>query len=149
MFVFDLKRGLWMKEDELKAVEFTRLKDELYCRTEDALWQLSGEGGTEEPFVEWMAETGMLYYRYPDKKYISRFNLRLWMEEGAEMKIEIEYDSSGVWQYVGRIAARHGTGTINLPIRPHRCDHMKIRYSGKGNFRLYSVAKILETGSDL
>lgn len=148
LFVLDLKHGLWMKEDELEAVEFTRLKDELYCRTGDALWHLNGESGTAEEYVEWMVRTGILYYRYPDKKYISRFNFRLWMEEGAELTVEIQYDSDGVWRYMGQIQNK-GTGTVNLPVRPRRCDHAEIRFSGRGEMKLFSVAKILEIGSDM
>lgn len=149
LFVLDLKHGLWMKEDELEAVEFARLKDELYCRTGEAIWHLNGESGTPEEYVESMAETGILYYQYPDKKYISRFNLRLWMEEGAELEIEMQYDSNGVWQHIGKITNKHGTGTINLPVRPRRCDHMQMRLNGKGAYKLFSIARILEIGSDM
>lgn len=148
LFVLDIKHGLWIKEDGLEAVEFTKLRDELYCMTKDAVWDLSGSAGTVEPYVEWMGETGILYYQYPDKKYISRFNLRLWMEERAEMEVYIQYDSNGIWQYIGKLQNK-GTGTVMLPVRPRRCDHMKIRLSGKGEFKLFSISKILETGSDL
>lgn len=42
-----------------------------------------------------------------------------------------------------------GTNTVTVPIRPRRCDHMRIRLEGKGMFRLFSVAKIISFGSDM
>ena len=95
-----------------------------------------------------MAESGILYYQYPDKKYVSRMNLRLNMEQGAEMEIYIQYDSTGQWERKGRVKLT-GTGTVTVPVCPRRCDHMQLRLVGKGGFKLFSIAKILELGSDM
>lgn len=147
LFVYDIGKGIWMKEDSLAARSFARLGDELYCLTDSELIALRGSAGEKEKFVSWMAESGMLGYEYPDKKYVSRLNLRICMEEGAEMDIYIQYDSSGIWERKGRVKLS-GTGTVTVPICPRRCDHMKIRLEGKGKFKLFSAAKILEIGSD-
>lgn len=148
LFVYDIGKGLWMKEDALPVKYFARLDSELYAMTADCLWSISGRQGKTESYVPWMAESGILYYQHPDKKYISRFNLRLSMEEGAWMDIFIQYDSSGVWESKGRISLS-GTGTVTVPVCPRRCDHMQLRLEGKGEFRLFSIANILETGSDM
>ena len=116
--------------------------------TEDRLWSISGSQGKTESFVPWMAESGILYYEYPDKKYISRINLRLSMEEGAWMDVFIQYDSSGIWESKGRVRLS-GTGTVTVPVCPRRCDHMQLRLEGKGKFKLFSLAHILEIGSDM
>jgi len=60
----------------------------------------------------------------------------------------LEYDSDGVWIPAGTVQMSR-TGTATLPIRPRRCDHMRLRLSGTGNIRIYSIAKILEVGSDV
>lgn len=148
LFVYDIGKGLWMKEDGLNARAFARLGNELYCMTDRELLALRGSVGERERFVKWSAESGILYYEYPDKKYVSRFKLRMSMEEGAEMEIYIEYDSSGVWERMGRVKI-DGTGTVTAPVCPRRCDHMRLRLEGKGEFRLFSIAKILEMGSDV
>lgn len=148
LFVFDLKRGLWMKEDEFEAWEFAARGNELYAITTEGLVSLLGTEGEKEVFVTWWAETGMLYYQYPDRKYLSRYNLRVSMEEGAAFDIYVMYDSSGLWERKARVQY-NGTGTVNVPIWPRRCDHMAIRFEGKGAFKLYSIAKILEIGSDM
>lgn len=148
LFVYDIKRGLWMHEDNLHATDFARIGDELYCVSDEALWALLGTEGEKEPYVTWKAESGMLGYWYPDHKYLSRYNFRLWMTEGAELDLYIEYDSSGTWERKGRIKFK-GTGTITVPVRPRRCDHLRIMLVGKGPVRLYSIARILNMGSDV
>ena len=107
-----------------------------------------GTVGEPEPFVEWEAETGLMYYQYPDRKYVSRFNLRLYMEEGAELDVYVMYDSSGEWVRQGRVKMK-GTRTVTLPIRPRRCDHLRMKLVGRGEIRLYSIARILTIGSDV
>jgi hypothetical protein len=148
VFVYDIGRSIWMKEDTLPVLGFARLESQLYAMTEDSLWCMSGDEGKEESYVPWMAESGILYYQYPDKKYVSRINLRMSMEEGAWMDVFIQYDSSGLWESKGRIRLS-GTGTVTVPICPRRCDHMQIRLEGKGSFKLFSMANILEIGSDM
>lgn len=148
LFVYDIAKGMWAKEDQLNARCFARLGDELYCMTDGALLTMRGTEGEQESFVEWMAESGMLYYQYPDKKYVSRFNLRINMQEGAQMDIFIQYDSTGVWERKGRVKLS-GTGTVTVPVCPRRCDHMQLRLEGKGRFKLFSIAKVLEMGSDM
>ena len=148
LFVYDIRRNLWLREDELHALCFAALGDELFCLTEDALFAMAGSVGTPEPYVAWEAETGMLYYQYPDRKYLSRFNLRLYMEEGAQLDVYLMYDSGGEWVRQGRVKMK-GTRTVTLPVRPRRCDHLRMKLVGKGEVRLYSVAKILTMGSDV
>ena len=148
LFVYDTKYRLWMREDNLRCKEFARLGDELYAIAEGTLYAMLGSEGDKEARVDWIAESGMLYYHYPDRKYVSRFNLRLFMPEGSELDIFIEYNSSKVWERKGRIKFK-GTGTVTVPIRPRRCDHLRIKLVGKGPVRLYSMAKILTMGSDV
>ena len=98
--------------------------------------------------IPWRMESGILYYEYPDKKYVSRYNLRLQMAAGAEARILLEYDSSGLWIDSGTVRLR-GTGTVTVPIRPRRCDHLRMKLEGTGEMKLLSVARVLELGSDV
>lgn len=149
LFCFDIAKGIWIREDNLQALQFAKVDDELFCVNAQTyeLIGLNGIAGEPEGMVEWMAETGMQYYEYPDKKYLSRYNLRLKMEEGAELRIYIQYDSMGEYVQEGKVVFQ-GTGTVTVPIKPRRCDHLKMRLEGHGEFRLFSIAKILEIGSD-
>lgn len=148
-FCFDIGKGLWMEEDELDAVQFARLDDSLYCLTADgSIVDINGSDGETEDVTDWSAETGIIGYEYPDKKYISRFNIRLKMGKGASAELYLEYDSSGVWERNGTIRLRN-VGTVTLPVRPRRCDHMRLKLAGHGEVRVFSIAKLLEQGSDM
>ena len=150
LFVFDSAKSLWAREDSLHALCLARVDDSLFCIDSDGkLLDLQGAQGTPEVTqnIHWMAESGILGYSYPDHKYLSRYDFTLRLGQGAELSLWIEYDSSGDWIESGRID-NAGMGTRVLPVRPRRCDHLRIRLSGKGEVRLFSIARILEVGSD-
>lgn len=145
MLVYDTYKGLWHVEDNTKAVGFAMCDHLLYYLNENQL--VCVEGTTEEDF-EWMATTGVIGYEYPDMKYVSRFNLRMKIEEGTKVEVFTEYDSDGVWHPQGELIGK-GTTTFTLPVIPIRCDHMRIRIVGQGECKIFSLAKILEIGSDV
>ena len=38
--------------------------------------------------------------------------------------------------------------TFAFPVRPHRCDHFRLKLTGTGGAKIYSITKTLEQGSD-
>ena len=42
-----------------------------------------------------------------------------------------------------------GARTFLLPVKPRRCDHLRFRISGTGAFKLFSIGRVLEAGSDV
>lgn len=149
LFVYDIARQIWLREDALHAMSFARVDDELYVIDAEnrTLIALNGTCGTAESPIAWEAVSGIQYYEYPDRKYLSRFNIKLHLAAGAEFSVWLEYDSDGKWIPGGKIKTA-GTGTVTLPIRPRRCDHMRMKLQGAGEFKLFSVTRILEVGSD-
>ena len=150
IFVYDTTKGLWIREDSARSMGFAQFGEELYSLnpSNKKLRALQGTVGTLEGLLAWSMETGLLYYEYPDKKYLSRYDIRLNMAEGASANIYLEYDSSGEWIENGTIR-RCGTGTVTIPIRPRRCDHLRMKISGTGDVKVFSVARTLEVGSDV
>lgn len=149
LFVYDAAKGLWHREDNTHATMFTAMDDDLYFIDADTkqLMCVLGSQGTVETAPDWMAESGTIGYDYPDKKYLSRYNIRLQIEDGGELRMYCMYDSDGKWLHAGTVR-RKGHGTFTVPVIPRRCDHMKLRLEGKGVVRVFSIAKILELGSD-
>ncbi len=145
LFVYDIGRGLWMREDELAADAFARVDDELFCLSNGRLYALAGTCGKPEASVEWSAETGMLACEYPDSKYLVRLALRAWMEPEAELELFVEYDSSGVWEYAGRMHAANA-GSAEFPLRLRRCDHVRVRLEGRGDMRILSMTREVTEG---
>ena len=150
LFCYDAGKGMWHREDNTHAMCFAAMNDDLYYIDADTkkLMCVLGTQGTPEADLEWMAESGVIGYEYPDKKYLSRYNIRLQVENGGELRLYCQYDSDGRWEHAGTVR-RRGTGTFTVPVIPRRCDHMKLRLEGKGVVRVFSIAKILELGSDV
>ena len=148
LFCYDAGRGMWMHEDASHCEMFASMDDELYALCDNGITAINGTVGTLEEEISWSCTTGLMTYEYPDKKYIGRFNIRVNMPMNAKLRMYIEYDSSGNWMYAGEYRLPH-TGTVNIPLRPRRCDHLRLRFEGSGDIRLYSIAKVVEKGSDM
>ena len=153
LFVYDIERDLWLREDTLHVSAFARVGQELYAVADGELLALLGStavtGSTREGEVEWEAVTGIQTFRLPENKRVSRYNIRLSMAAGASLAVAVQYDSDGVWHQAGSVTASGaGTGHFLFPVRPHRCDHLQLKLSGRGEMRLLSISRILEIGSD-
>ena len=149
LFVYDLSRGLWHREDGLHALSFACCGDSLYCIDADTgkLWDLQGAAGAGEGSFSWMAESGVEYSELPDRKYLSRFDLKLQLARGGKLRVWLNYDSGEDWIPAGEIEGS-GLNTLLLPVRPRRCDHMRLRLEGEGELRLFSITRVLRKGSD-
>lgn len=149
MYTFDTERGIWHCEDDVHALMFANLDDDLVYIDADSKWLMSegGKHGTLEGPVDWEATSGIIGYEYPDQKYLSRFNLRMRMSEGDWCEILVRYDSEGAWMSEGVIRGGN-VQSFTIPVIPRRCDHMQIKLRGTGDVKIYSIAKILEIGGD-
>ena len=149
LFVYDTAKGMWHKEDGLHADAFCSCREELYCIDHDTgrILAMLGSGTPETEAVEWMAETGNLYMTWPDMKYIPRMLVRMSLEIGSVVKFYAQYDLSDEWI---ELCTMKGTNlrSFSVPIRPRRCDHMKLRIVGTGMGKIYSITKTIEQGSD-
>jgi len=95
-----------------------------------------------------MAESGVQSYETADRKCLSRFDFKLQLARGGWMKVYLNYDSGEEWLPAGEIEGR-GLETVLLPVRPRRCDHLRLRLEGEGELRLFSITRKLHKGSDL
>ena len=146
LFCFDTAKGMWFREDNTRADAFCPCDGELYFIDHADGHIKTVSGGSDK--VEWMAETGIIGITYPDQKYISRLLLRMTLDMGAAVNISAQYDSSGVWE---QICTLNGVSlrSFQVPIRPKRCDHMRLRIEGVGGAKIYSITKTIEQGSDV
>ena len=150
LFVYDVVKGMWHKEDNLHAAAFCSCDGEMYCIDYDTkqIITLLGSGTQDTEPVEWMAETGELGISSPDMKYISRLTLRMSMDLGAVVNIYAQYDLDDEWVQLCELV---GTSlrSFSIPIRPRRCDFMRLRIEGQGAAKIYSITKTIEQGSEL
>lgn len=151
LFVFDTANNIWHKEDETNAIELCPHNEEIYILTDNHnVITEFGSGTQDTDSVAWSFETGNIGYSLADQKYCAKLQLRLSLEVGSTFNVYIKYDSEGSWQLVKNIVGTKATvQSFTQPIIPHRCDHFSIRCEGIGEFRLYSIAKSIEQGSDI
>lgn len=149
LFVYDTAKGMWHREDDIPARLFCSCRDELYCALDDhRIIAMLGTGEQYEESVPWMFETGILGGSLPEKKYLVKLNIRLVLEMGSSMNILAQYDSVGPWVNLGFI-----TGTdlrsFTIPVKPRRCDHLRLRIEGEGKGMVFSITKTYTHGSDV
>ena len=151
---YDSSKGIWHNESSHNALCYARVDTDLYY-IDGVTNKLMTIVGDEEGDFDWSFETEDFGYQYQvqgyrsylgQQNYLSRINMR--MSIAGEAWISVMYDGSGKWEPKGHIRG-DGVRSFTLPIVPRRCDHMRIKVEGHGDCNVYSLAKILEVGSDV
>lgn len=147
LFVYDTAKGLWHREDDLRVLEF--------CNCDGVLYYFSPDGtsttgvkyinAASGEVIQWQAITGEIGANSPDKKSISRLDVRMRLSVGSEVIFFIEYDSSGEYEY---LFTAKGTrlDTFTMPVKPKKCDHLRLKIMGVGDAQIYSITKTVEYG---
>jgi len=144
LFCLDTATGLLCKEDDLDAAAWCCFDGVLYALLEKgnavAVNQDIGMA------MESMVEFGDFYEQTMDRKMTPRLQTRMMLEEGAELKISVQYDSEGTWRPVKTFTATKKM-SFYFPVRIRRCDHYRIKLEGKGYWELLSMAREYIVGS--
>jgi hypothetical protein len=157
LFAYDAMKGMWHREDNTEATEFCNSRGNLYYidRASNKIKavreidkNLDPDEASESSIIKWKAITGIIGTDSPDKKYISRIILRMQLEVGTKIYCYVDYDSSGTWEHIFSMS---GTSlkSFSIPIKPKRCDHLRLRIDGEGEGKIFSITKTIEQGSDV
>ena len=144
LFAYDTEKAMWYRENSERPSVFAQLDDDLYYMTRDAIKTVSG--GTYAS--TWFLDTAVMGYEYPEQKYLSRWLIRAAAEAGQAVRVFFQYDSSGEWEPAGEIVGQGMASSFLVPVIPRRCDHMQLRLEGNGEFKLFSLSRVLEKGGD-
>lgn len=149
LFVFDTQRGVWYREDSFDALCMTSFDGALYAIGNGALVSLSGgTEGEEEKEFSWYAETPMIGVQEEGQRWVRRLEARLFLDDGASAAVDVKTDTSPEWEEVFSVRApKHRS--LDIPVRPRRCDHFAVRIRGTGEARLLSLTRVLEKGSEV
>jgi hypothetical protein len=151
LFVYDTQKGMWHREDSTEARDFCYCRGDLYYIdwNVNQIKTIRGTVGVvEDKKIKWSAVTGVMGTDSPDKKYISRLDVRMKLEVGAKVSFFAEYDSSGAMEYLFSMIGKN-LQSFAVPIRPRRCDHLRLHIIGEGDAKIYSICKTVEWGSDV
>ena len=153
VYVYDYAKGLWHMEDCTGIVDIVATDETLWFLVQDPVTKAISymRQSTEAEGIKnensWSATFGAYGFDQKNKKYLTRFDLRMKLSQGAVCNVYLQYDEDPRWHKVGCITGR----TINsflIPVIPRRCDHCRLKLEGRGDMRLISLSRILEQGSD-
>ena len=155
-YVYDTEYKLWHKEDSLDIVGFGYAGGLFFAIPDGTIYA----DGSNEAQAEWLrlvqegpfdsfVEFADFTDENPNRKGVSKIQLRLDLEEGASVKAKIKLDGEreGEWKDISTISTTNKR-SYYLPIIPKRADHYKIRLEGKGEWRLHSLTVERYSGSE-
>ncbi len=151
LFVYDTRINLWHKEDNFCALGLAWEKNLWYLENNGTIWAEGNSRnitGTQESAVSSIAEFGDFIEGSPNKKGLSKLQLRLSADEGASITVQIKFDSEDAWQDVHTLVAERKR-SYYLPIIPRRNDHYRVRIIGIGEWKLYSMSREYYYGSEM
>ena len=144
LFVLDTQKGIWHKEDGVSAGGFAADGENLYYFDADT-GKIHTVDSDSCVNVSWFAETGILGKDTPDRKYVSKMNVRANVSPGARISFFIEYDSFGGWQHLSTVSGRT-LQSFDIPLIIRRCDHFRLKIEGRGDVKIHSIAKTIREG---
>lgn len=163
LFVYDTMLGLWHREDSTQAVSMA-YQDGLYISDAAGAVFVNGDSKEIPPeaakeqevisaaefadFIEGPGADGGIHSAQPNIKGVSKVQIRLEVDEGAEVEIYIQYDSSGDWELIKTLSPEVKR-SYYIPVIPRRCDHFRFRFDAVGYWRLHSLTFESYTGSEL
>ncbi len=160
LFVLDTRVYLWHAEDNLRAVAIAGTPEgDFILDDTGVIWGIDGAStpledadADEEADFAWMAVTGDMTadsrkIHTTMTMHLRRLEVRLSMERGAKIDIDIQFDSQGPWKRVLSYRTEIKK-TIVLPMAARSCDHMRLRYSGTGRAVVYAVTKLYASGEE-
>ena len=156
LFVYDLDKGLWHREDDLDIDEFAYSNSgQLYGQSGLKLY---GFGEAKESFdqdeldaereVEWEAITGEYGYESPDTKQPTRITVRMMIPFKSSVIVYIQFDE-GEWIRITELRGKDKVESVSYAIPLSRKkDHYRLKLEGWGDAKVYSITETEEAGTD-
>lgn len=147
LMTYDVRRGIWLQEDDLHCVDMARSGGHVCLLAADGtLWQASG--GTDACSIPWSVTFCPFSETVLSRKGYSKFHLRLELGEGAWLTVQLCRDNEETWETIH--TTRGGRArTVSIPVLPVRCDRLELRLSGQGRCLLRTLVRELTVGSDV
>ena len=138
LWVYDILRGIWLQEDGLQAVDFSRDGGKLYCAAGDGrVLVLNPDESTED--FEWSATLCRVDETYHNRKSYSKLLLRMDIAAGSWIQVEVSVDDKPFeLVYTDHDSVER---MREIPILPKRCDNFRVRLKGGGHVVIRSMVR--------
>lgn len=141
LYVYDTRYGAWTAEDMRGIVGMLVLSGRLMMLSDEGALYIDALPG------EKVAQVADSYVEFADISEgtmfgvnVSEFALRVWLGEGAKLKLSISCDGDPyreIWS-----TGREGRRTYTVRYSPMtRCESYRLRLDGEGEWKLYSLMR--------
>lgn len=146
LFVYDVLRNIWLREDGSHCVDMAFHNGYVYLLL--ASGQLVKIDSEAEEQIEWSATLCPFNETMNERKGYSKFHLRLELGDDALLNVEIKRDNDTKW---AKVYSTHSKTSkiVSIPVLPARCDSVEIRLSGKGMCKIRTLVREFFVGSDV
>ena len=146
LMVYETKSGIWMHEDDTRALDFARVGKDVYLLDSGGeVWLMDSR--QDDYDMEWMAQFTPFYETIQGRKRYTKLLLRMELPKGAWMRAEVCFDD-GKWREVGKLLGRE-QDSIPFQIPINRCDRFELRLSGCGPCTILAMMLEYQVGSDV
>lgn len=148
LYVYDIRRNIWLKEDDTHVVDFANKEGDLYFIEEGgSLIRVNGSDDASDEVIEWSVTFCPFNEVINERKGYSQLGLRVELDKDAWITVEVRADG-GLWEtaFVGH---NEYASTATIPIKPNRCDSFEVRISGKGRCKVKSLVRKFSIGSEV
>ena len=147
MFVYDVMKNIWLREDDTYAVDMAFFDGKVYyLDARGILYYIDKEADRSE--IEWSATFCTIHETINERKGYSKFHLRMDLSAGAWIAVDIKTDNDLRWKQV-HTSHNAKAKTVSIPIIPTRCDSIDIRLRGKGKCTIKTFIREFTVGSDV
>lgn len=146
-FCYDVLKNIWLREDDTQAVDMTFYDGKVYyIDAKGELYHIDKEADRSD--IEWGATFCTFHETINERKGYSKFHLRMDLEAGAWLAVDIKTDNDLKWKQVYTTHSEKAK-TATIPIIPTRCDSIDIRLRGKGKCTIKAFVREFSVGSDV
>ena len=147
LFVYDVLKNLWLREDDTQARDMVFHDGKVYYIDADGgLYYIDKTADRSD--IEWGAQFCTIHETINERKGYSKFHLRMDLSAGAWLSVDIKTDNDTQWR---QVYTTHNAKakTVSIPIIPTRCDSIDIRLRGKGECTVKAFIREFTVGSDV
>lgn len=146
LLVYETTRRIWIREDDLRVIDFARIGTDLYFLTADHE-VFKAATNTDDAQMEWNVDFTPFYETLAGRKRYSKILLRAEIPQGSFVSVFVRYDG-GVWRQAATVpGSKSDIRHIRIPIV--RCDRFEIRICGKGPSAILGMQRAFAVGSEV
>lgn len=147
LYVYDVLRNIWLKEDSKRYVDMTYSNGRIYLLGYDGnVYEINKDESISD--LEWSATFCPFNETVNERKGYSKFHLRIDLTEGCWLTVECKTNYDKQWRRIFT-TSNSKEKTVSIPIIPTRCDSVEIRLSGRGSCVIKTFIREFFVGSDM